>query len=265
MFQSNEEIVNAAIASTLLLILFAMIVILAILKYQNRRRKHFHELTNLKNDFKQEMLKAELEVREQTLNIISQEIHDNVGQVLSLAKLNLSKVLVVETAPEFDKILSTKNLIGKAIQDLRSLSKTLNSQYVSDHSLSQLLQADIELINKTGEYIAHFEIIGSEKPLNSQHQLIIYRIIQEALSNIIKHAKGDHIDISFHYLADQVEVTIIDNGVGFDTLKLINTNDANRGSGVYNMQNRARLVGATFSLESKPNYGTTVKLILPIT
>ena len=110
-------------------------------------------MEDLKNTVQKEILIAQLEIKEKTLNTIAQEIHDNIGQVLSLAKLNLSKVLITDSSSNSEKINSTtKDLIGKAIQDLRNLSKTLNTDYIGDHSLSQLMQTDIEMIEKMGDY-----------------------------------------------------------------------------------------------------------------
>ena len=79
-----------------------------------------------KTRFKKKFSLRSLEIKEKTLNTIAQEIHDNIGQVFSLAKLNLNKVLITDTRADSEKLNSTKDLIGKAIQDLRNLSKTLN-------------------------------------------------------------------------------------------------------------------------------------------
>ena len=261
--QEDFQVIFIVVIGTLLLILLVAFIVMSVYFYQRAQHKHRDAMEDLKNTVQKEILIAQLEIKEKTLNTIAQEIHDNIGQVLSLAKLNLNKVLTTDATVDSEKINSTKELIGKAIQDLRNLSKTLNTPYIGDHSLSQLLQPDIDLIDKMGDYKINLQLAGVERLHSSQNQLIIYRIIQEALNNIIKHAKGNQIDIILNYLPDSFHLTIKDNGVGFETSRLISSGKSGNGSGIYNMQNRARLIGGDFSCESKPGVGTILKLILP--
>ena len=261
--QEDFQVIFIVVIGTLLLILLAAFIAMYMCFYQRSQHKHLNAMEDIKNTVQKEILIAQLEIKEKNLDTIAQEIHDNIGQVLSLAKLNLNKVLITDTTADAEKIYSAKDLIGKAIQDLRNLSKTLNTQYIADHSLSQLLQPDINLIDKMGDYKINLQLHGVERLLTPQNQLIIYRIIQEALNNIINYAKGNHIDIILNYLPDSFHLTIKDNGVGFGTSSLMSEGKSGIGSGIFNMQYRARLIGADFSCESKPGVGTTLKLVLP--
>jgi two-component system, NarL family, sensor kinase len=263
--QEDFQAIFIVVIGTLLLLLLVAFIVMSVYFYQRSQHKHLNAMEDLKNTIQKEILIAQLEIKEKTLNTIAQEIHDNIGQVLSLAKLNLNKVLVTETTADHEKLNSTKDLIGKAIQDLRNLSKTLNTHYIGDHSLVELLQNDIEMISKMGDYKINLRVEGVEKLHTPQNQLIIYRITQEALNNIIKHAKGSQIDILLKYLSDSFELSIRDNGVGFDTETLVASEKSGNGSGIYNMQNRARLIGGVFSYESKPGMGTILKVVLPFT
>ena len=263
--QEDLQGIFIVMIGTLLLILLVAFIVMYICFYQRSQHKHLNEMEDLKNTVQKEILIAQLEIKEKNLATIAQEIHDNIGQVLSLAKLNLNKVLITDTTADAEKINSAKDLIGKAIQDLRNLSKTLNTQYIADHSLSQLLQPDINLIDKMGDYKINLQLEGVERLHTPQNQLIIYRIIQEALNNIIKHAKGNQIDIILNYLPDSFHLTIRDNGIGFETSSIMTEGKSGIGSGIFNMQKRARLIGADFSYESNPGMGTILKLILPST
>jgi two-component system NarL family sensor kinase len=256
----SNEIFTTIIGSTLLLVFFSLIIIIAVLKYQTRRRNYLLELASLKNIYQQEILRSQLEMKEQTLHTISQEIHDNIGQVLSLAKLNLNKVLLQEDKPSRDKIIASKELISKAIQDLRDISKTLNSEFVSSTSLAEALRSELAIINKTGEYKANLVIHGLEKPVDSQKQLIIYRILQEAMHNVIKHAKASEIEVILHYLTTSLNIIIKDNGKGFTP----STSQHASGTGIFNMHFRAKLIGATLTLDSKVDHGTILNLSLPL-
>ncbi len=262
MFQSPDEIYLAAIASAMLMFLLIAVITIAVIKYQNRYRVHVRELAELKHAYDQELLKTQLEIQERTLHLISQEIHDNVGQILSLAKLNLNTFLINERTLEHAKISDTKDLIGKAIADLRNLSKNLNREYITDHTLLQLLRSDLEMLKKAGDFNVSFDVVGDERPINPQRQLITYRITQEAITNIIKHSGGDKISIIIRYSTNALQIEIIDNGVGCDPKEILTS--GKNGAGMYNMQNRARLIGGAFTFESKPGRGSIVKLVVPI-
>jgi len=262
--QEDFHLIFIVVIGTFLLMLLVAFIVASVLYYRRSQRKNFKAIEDLKNSVQKEILLAELEIKENTLNTIAQEIHDNIGQVLSLAKLNLSKVLIGDSERDSDRVDATKSLIGKAIQDLRNLSKTLNTSYIGDHSLYQLILMDIEIIEKTGEYKIFAHLTGHEKHLAAQHQLIIYRIVQEALSNIIKHAQGNQIDIWLKYFPESFHLVIQDNGVGFDYNVVLSPDQRRTGSGLYNMENRSRLIGGTFACESKPGEGTILTVILPL-
>ncbi|MBL6447606.1 sensor histidine kinase [Fulvivirga sp. 29W222] len=264
MFKTQEEIFFAVVLSTLLLLFFGVIVIIAVMKYQNRRRKHLLEVNTLKVLYEKELLKTQLEVREQTLTNMSQEIHDNIGQVLALAKLNLSKILLGENVSNADRLEATKSLVSKAIQDLRNLSKTMNSHYINTYNLSELIRNDIDQINKTSEFKTAYQIDGKEVRIDPHQQLIIYRIIQESLNNIIKHSHGNEIHIFLYFEQEFLQVTIRDNGIGFDLESQSKATNFGHGTGLINMQNRAKLIGAHFEIKSNPNKGTSVELKLPL-
>ena len=261
--QDDFQVIFIVVIGTFLLLLLVAFIVMSVYFYQRSQHKHISAMEDLKNTVQKEILIAQLEIKEKTLNTIAQEIHDNIGQVLSLAKLNLNKVLITDTVADSEKLNSTKDLIGKAIQDLRNLSKTLNTDYIGDHNLSLLLQTDVDLIDRMGDYKVSLRIEGVERLHTQQNQLIIYRIVQEALNNIVKHARGNQIEITLNYLPDSFHLTIKDNGVGFE-MESITSEGRGNGSGIYNMQNRARLIGAFFSCESKPGMGTTLKLTLPL-
>lgn len=261
--QEDFQLIFVVVIGTLLLILLAAFIVLSVFFYQRSQHKNSKAMEDLKNSVQKEILVAQLEIKENTLNTIAQEIHDNIGQVLSLAKLNLSKVLITDSSSNSEKINTTRDLIGKAIQDLRNLSKTLNADYIGDHSLSQLIQTDIEMIEKMGDYKINVQLSGEENLLGSQYQLIIYRIIQEALSNIIKHAQGNQIDILLKYFPKEFNLVVKDNGIGFDVRNFLSGKEGRSGSGIYNMENRTRLIGGTFSYNSKPGEGTVLTVVLP--
>src|SRR3984885_1089355 len=175
---------------TALLLIVAIGIIMLVLVYQKKQVQYFREKEQLKVTFEKEILESKLEIQEQTLKNISQEIHDNIGQVLSLAKLHINTMNCNEPISLQDKINDSRNLIGKAIQDLRDLSKSLNTDYVNELGLIRSVEYELELIQKTGSYEIQLDIEAKPYRLEEQQELIFFRIVQEALHNIIRHAKA---------------------------------------------------------------------------
>jgi two-component system, NarL family, sensor kinase len=263
MFAKDKEIVIAIVTSTSLMIFLVGIIVTAIIKYQNKSRKHFQEMSDLKIMYQEETIKAQIEIEEQTLTRISQEIHDNIGQILSLVKLNLNTLEIEDAEPLIkNKIFTTKDLVGKAINDLRQLSKSLNSIHLSQRYLSESLSIEIDIIKRTGIYHAEITIKGEESPFDPQKQLIIFRIVQESLNNIIKHARARLILLELDYGPEFLILTVKDDGIGF-TMSPINAENERKGTGLGNIYHRVKLLGATIKIESANGKGTKVILKVP--
>jgi two-component system NarL family sensor kinase len=262
--QSHKEIIIIIIAGTLILILLGGFILSFILLNQKRRNKHYQEKKQLQSQFQQTLLQSQLEIQEQTLQNISQEIHDNIGQVLSLTKLNLGTMDINQPAALQQKIDDSKILIGKVIQDLRDLSKSLNTDYVKDMGLLQAVEYELEMIRKSGEYQTIINVNGLPFKAEAQKELIIFRIVQEIINNIIKHAKATEILFQADYHPTGIHLTITDNGAGFDLTPLNRTENGKFGLGLRNMNKRAQLIGATFTITSTIGVGTSVSIILPM-
>jgi signal transduction histidine kinase len=255
--------IQIVIGLTLFLLLITSFIVAFVFYHQQQYHKFLQEKEEMKNLYQQEILKAQLEMKEQTLHNISQEIHDNIGQILSLVKLNLNTVRLEEGSLAGEKVMVSKDLVGKAIQDLRNLSKRLNTEHVSHQLLSASLQVELDLVQRTGLYKTCLRVQGPEKAIDPQKQLIIFRIAQEALQNIIKHAKARNISVKLDYQPDRLVMSIEDDGAGFQTAHLQVPQAPSKGTGIRNMYHRAKLIGAQFALESQPGQGTRSHLSLP--
>ncbi len=238
---------------------FFLVIIFFFLLFLNTHlknyKKYFQEKQLLKIEFDKALLQTQIEIQEQTLKTISQEIHDNVGQILSLAKLNLGTFDEMESEYNQTKIDDTKLLVSKAINDLRELSRSLSGDKMADLGLRDAVENELKIISNTGQFETFLSIQGEPFKLSSQNEMVIFRIVQEALNNAIKHSKADNIRINLHYEQDYLKLSISDDGAGFepDLLEVKKT-----GIGLNNMKSRALLVGAKFSINSKPWEGTTV-------
>jgi len=243
-------------------LLLGALMISFLILYRSRHRKLLREREQLRLSYERELLKSQLEIQEQTFRHISQEIHDNIGQTLSLAKLNLSTMDPAQQGPLEQKITDSKKLVGQAIYDLRNLSHGLNTDYVADLGLARAIEHELEMIRKSGDQETVFETEGAAYRLDKQREVIIYRIVQETLNNILKHAASRKIIIHLHYSLEEITLTITDNGKGFDLTPL--DLDQSYGLGIKNMHNRARLMGARFQISSTLGEGTSVIVSVPL-
>lgn len=258
--EATESLRQIIYGGTLAFLVLAGFVIFFLVMYLRRKNKNILEKRQLQSQFQQELLQTQLEIQEQTLKNISQEIHDNIGQVLSLAKLNLNRMDPSKPTDLEEKIRDSKNLVGKAIQDLRDLSKTLNTDNIASIGLLKAIEYELEMIRKTGSHETAVTQKGNITRLDGQKELILFRIVQEVLNNILKHAEAKKISVDAIYNNNYLEMQIEDDGKGFD---LNGLSEQDRGIGIHNMSNRAKMIGAEFKINSTIGKGTEIKLIVP--
>lgn len=239
-------------------------IILFIFLYQKRYYRHLREKEQLKTKFSQELLQSQLEIQEQTLKNITQEIHDNIGQELTLAKLNLNTIDLSKPVELPDKINTSKNLVSKAIQDLRDLSRSMNMDSIMSMGLTNSIENELDMIRKTEMFNTSFDVQGEIPRLDEKKELILFRIVQESLHNIIKHASAKNINVTIKYANDILALDIKDDGKGFETAIIEGLKPAGVGMGLRNMHNRADLINAGFFVNSIKDSGTHIRLELPL-
>lgn len=261
--QKISDDIILVISLTLFVLLIISFIIIFIILYQKRRQLYAKEKAELQSQYQQTLLQSQLEIQEQTMQNISQEIHDNIGQVLSLAKLNIGTIDIYQPERAQIKITDSRELLTKAIQDLRNLSRSMNTTYISEMGLLRSIEYELEMIRKSGVFIPQLNVEGQPVKLNAQKELILFRIFQELINNIIKHAAAKKVDIRIVFTEELLNITVTDNGKGFDTTQLNTSDNPAFGLGLRNMHNRARLIGADFSITSIPGSGTTVNILLP--
>lgn len=262
MQKESQEIIITLIGGTITFLLLGAWMISFLFLYRRRHRRHLQEKEQLRLSYERELLQTQLEIQEQTFKNISQEIHDNIGQMLSLAKLNLATMDIAQPVGLEQKIDDSKKLVSQAIQDLRNLSHGLSTDYIADLGLVRAIEHELEMIRKSGTCETVLEMEGASYPLDKQIELILYRIIQETLNNIIKHAASQKIIIHLRYGPKEFTLSIIDNGKGFDLTPL--TDNSSFGLGIKNMHSRAQLIGAGFQISSTLEKGTSVIISLPV-
>jgi two-component system, NarL family, sensor kinase len=254
----QEEVVINIIVGIIVFMVIIVTMVLIILFFQKKRFQHLRQLAEKNKEYSEQLLKSQIEIQEYTFNSISSEIHDNVGQVLSLAKVQLN---IIDQRDVLDRAMlqEAKDSVGKAIIDLRDIAKSLNSDRIRQTDLYDISMQELQRIKRSGLMIVNAKQEGEAVSLQDQTKLIVFRMIQECFQNIIKHSKATAIDVLFKYEKDALKITIADNGQGFDK-HLFKQKD---GLGLQNLFNRAQVTGGIATIDSSPGLGTTITIISP--
>lgn len=205
-----------------------------------------------------ELLRATLEGQEKERSQIGQELHDNVNQILASMKMMLG---LVKSDGEMNNDIISKcyDLAGECIQEIRQLSSSLVPNIDEDVNLNDAVNQIIKRLEAITELTFDVEIpIALTSQLSQQQQLTMYRIIQEQLNNVIKHAHAEKVVISLKKRNDDVILTISDNGVGFTS------EDATDGIGLKNIRSRCQVLNGDFNISSKPEKGCVAQATIPI-
>jgi signal transduction histidine kinase len=260
--ESGSEIFYTLIgASVILLILFSFILSFALL-FSRRQQAHKLEKAAMAANFNEEILTAKNEVQENTMKHIARELHDNIGQLLSLVKIQLNTI--DEETPGQKRVTDSREYLNKALTDLRALSKTLNSDNVLQAGLLKAISFELERIEKTGFLETSFENTCKSFAIPPKLEIIVFRIFQEMVQNVIKHANAKKLTVSLDQNAEVYTLELTDDGQGFEVEEKIRPNGFQSGSGLANLKNRAALINGDLKIASIPGQGTTLKLSIPI-
>ncbi len=254
----KSQVISIIVISSVILFLLVIFLLFVFVWYRAKRNKEILEKQTLQATFNQQLLQSQLEMQEHTFNTISTEIHDNVGQVLSLAKVQLN---IIDQGETLDRTLlaDAKESVSKAMTDLRDIAKSLNSDRIQQSGLYEITEHELQRISRAGLMTVSIINEGSITDLPEQKKLIIFRMIQESLQNIIKHSKATNIDVCFKYEKEKVTISIADNGTGFDKTLL----DKKDGLGLHNIFSRAALIGGEATIHSVPGEGTIITITSP--
>jgi two-component system, NarL family, sensor kinase len=261
MFETENEIKQLIIFSTLVAMIFITIIILFIVFYRSRRAIHRKEKETLTSIFKNELTSAKMEIQETTLQHFTREIHDNIGQKLAVARIYINRLEAAKAASgEKSELEEISKLMGDAISDLRTIANTLNPEYITDLGLIKSLQNEAERINQLHIVDCSLLITGDKQDaLTSQQELLLFRICQEFIQNSIKHAGCTAISIKLDFGESIFALKLMDDGAGFDYDTVMSNS---KGNGLRNMLNRAKMLGAEIEMQSEN--GTGLTLTLPI-
>ena len=196
---------------------------------------------------------------------IATELHDAVGQLLALCKIKLGEIGKVIVSPGARPLLEEiKGLLEEIIQYSRSLTLRLGPPIVYELGLEVALEWLAESVHEQQGIQVNLEVDSQIKPIDEELRIFLFRAVQELLMNVTKHAKTDKAKVSFSKENENIYLSVEDRGVGFNPNILDTSSGKDIGFGLFSMRERIKYFGGEFSLQSKPDQGTRVNLVVPV-
>jgi signal transduction histidine kinase len=208
--------------------------------------------------YQKQLAFVQAESQQQTMKHIGTEIHDNVGQKLTLASLYTKQLAAGTIRNMENKITEVSNIIDESLTELRQLSKTLTNSDLANANLLMLLNEEARRINSSGICYISIDSHGGEFILPQTEKNILFRLLQEFIQNSLKHARCRKMDIILQKENEQLNITATDDGKGFDTTI------TSTGIGLQNMKRRAEQLNAIYQLNSEIGKGTSLTLQLSL-
>ena len=207
-----------------------------------------------------------LSTQEEERKKISRELHDVIAQTLASINVRLGALKEEATTNTKDlrkKISSTQRLVGKSVDIVHRFARELRSTVLDDLGLIPALDSFVKsLAKRTGLHI-HLKVFAAVEELDNDKRTVLYRVAQEALTNVARHAQASRVEVSIQKLPAAVRMEIKDDGKSFQVRRVLDVRRSHR-LGLLGMRERVEMVGGSFSVESAPGKGTTVLAKIPL-
>ena len=237
----------------------------ALMKLRTQYQELLERLENNQREF-QRLARAVYRVQEDERRRIARELHDGIGQNLTALKHQLAMIedqMPADQDSQRERIGASIALCAQTLEDTRQLSRLLRPQVLDDLGL----EAALHWLARTIEGSASLRVeLGIENvpPLGPDLQTLLFRVAQEALANVVRHAQASEVLLRLATRAGRVMLTIWDNGVGFEPAKAALAASEGRSAGLAGMRERARLYGGDLQIESGADTGTWLRASFPL-
>lgn len=251
MEQSSLEIL---ILVMILLLLLSVVIVFLFLVFQKKKNFLIRKQLEEKEQFDKEIVDLQSEIQEQTMRNISWELHDNIGQMLTLAKIQVQNMPVNSGTEEL------RSTLKNSLEEVRALSKSLNPDFIRSIDLIQALQLEIERFNRMKYINAELRISGTQFRLEETIETVLFRILQEFFANTLKHSRATELTVDVIYGDGQIQITAKDNRKGFIIKK-----EEGKGIGLMNIERRGKMINAEIMFSSELGKGSEIQITYPKT
>ncbi|HNQ11756.1 MAG TPA: tetratricopeptide repeat protein [Bacteroidia bacterium] len=248
---------NVLIAIAAIILLFAYVLFM----YKKARQEKLIQTERMA--MQEQRSKAVIEAEENERQRIARELHDGVGQMIAAIKLNFQNVVSDKAKSEVlysDKVANVNSMIDECAKEVRSISHNMMPNVLIRSGLVKAVRDFIDKISSTGLLRMELQVVGMEERMDPTFEHILYRVLQEIVSNIVKHAQANHVSIQFIRHDQHLTLMIEDNGKGFN----IDQKENFSGMGLKNIQSRIEYLNGEVHFDSFPGKGTTVSIEIPL-
>jgi signal transduction histidine kinase len=207
-----------------------------------------------------------MQVSEHTMRRLARELHDDLGQALTAIKMDLGFVdrELPGDSPVRPQVRQARNQVVAVLQSVRNLSQLLRPAALDDLGLVAAIQSYIRNFSERTRIVVSLDAPTTEMRLPPPIEVALYRVLQEALTNVARHAAARHVDVELEVSETAVTLSVVDDGRGFDAATALQSQIYDRGLGVIGMRERVALYGGRFAIESRPGEGTRVELTISL-
>lgn len=242
----------------LFFLLFIVGIVVFIQQYKLKKKEHLAMLIYQKEEHQRAILENQIEIQTLTMQHIGREIHDNIGQKLTLASLYTQQLAYENKAPQIiENIENISTIINQSLSELRALSKNLTDNTIDSNSITDLIVEEFQKIADLKVCKTQFDYEKIKTNFSYQTKSVLLRIVQEFLQNSIKYSKCKSIVGSLYENEKTITLSIADDGIGFDVTMKSN------GIGLSNIKKRTEIIGGTSTLKSN-SHGTHLLISIPI-
>jgi signal transduction histidine kinase len=260
-FRQSRRRLGFSIALTIGLgLLLATFSMRKILRLEEETAGHYDEISKARAELQQ--LSARLvQAQEDERRSISRELHDEVGQSLTGVLVEMANLSTLSRARDLDgvseKAAEVKRLVEDSIKVVRNMALLLRPSMLDDLGLVPALEWQAREVSRRGGVWVEVDAGPVPDDLPEEHKTCVYRVVQEALHNIVRHAGARQVKVTVRQEQDRLSLAIEDDGRGFDALR-------QKGMGLVGMEERVRHLGGTFDVDSRPGAGTVLSVSLPL-
>lgn len=259
MFEESNSIFLIYFIGTLGMLLLALSIFFFFLTYQKKMLKKQLELNETRAKQQEEILRNTITAQEKERKRIAQDLHDEVGAMLSVVKLNVGRIEKKSEEQVAKKLAAeTKTFLDDVITQVRRISRSLLPPSLEKLGLYFAIEELCNWVNKSEQLRLECWKSGEQFRFDTKKELAVFRIIQELLNNAIKHSEASIININARFSPNNnLLISVSDNGLGFELKEKMVT-----GLGLKNLESRTQIMDARFKMKSTPGKGTTAIIYL---
>ncbi len=266
---SKQRFISNSLAVVAVLLLFILFIIYRYFKMKQRANKEMmlkneqinqQKTLDLMKEQEVSTIKSYMEGQEKERSRIAADLHDRLGSLLSTVKLHFSSLEqnIEQTKESIDSFSYALQLLDTSVEEVRSVSRNLSKGVLTQFGLFAAVESMRDAINSANKMKMHIIQSGTETRLKPEIEISLFRIIQELVTNVIRHAQTDEIFVQFVGSDDRLNIIVEDHGVGFNTEDI-----KSNGIGLSNLKSRVEDIKGEFSIDSELGEGTTTIIDIP--